>query len=231
MTTSEERARNRAELLDFYEKNSDKPRTYWFLLPRGEQKDWIRKYEASLRASLRVKSEPIDFGPIITVDPPPLNISDCAPTKTNLSDSGEREVKANGFTREPEGSRPDYLPLLLARGIEDVPRELIERIAEHYYQGGLKYSPDNWRKGTDPESLERNRRSAARHFVAWLKGETDEDHLAAVAWNMITYEINKAAEEPPADCCPRCGGAVAQPWGGDVRCLKSKSDCGWRTVS
>lgn len=109
----------------------------------------------------------------------------------NLADSGARQVLENGFTREPELDRPDYLPLLTARGIELVPRELILRIAEHYFQGGLKYAPNNWRLGTDPATLERNRRSAVRHLVQWLRGDDDEDHLAAVTWNMITYEINR----------------------------------------
>ena len=110
-----------------------------------------------------------------------------------LADSGARTVTDNGFTREPELDRPDYLPLLLARGLDLVPAELVVRIAEHYYRGGLKYAPNNWMRGTDADSLERNRRSAARHFVQWLHGEEDEDHLAAVAWNMITYEINRQA--------------------------------------
>lgn len=114
--------------------------------------------------------------------------------KSTLADSGARETKPSGFTREPEGEKPNYVPIFTARGLDIVPHELIERVAEHYYQGGCKYAPNNWRRGTDAESLERNRRSAARHFVAWLNGETDEDHLAAVAWNMITYEINRAAE-------------------------------------
>ena len=109
----------------------------------------------------------------------------------SLADSGARQVTENGFVREPEMGKPDYLSMLVARGLEQVPTELIVRIAEHYYQGGLKYAPRNWMKGTDPASLERNRRSAARHFVAWLRGDEDEDHLAAVTWNMITYELNK----------------------------------------
>lgn len=131
--------------------------------------------------------------------PNPWTTGEVTPAaKTTLPDSGVRETKANGFMREPEGRRPNYVPLLTARGIEIVPEELIIRIAEHYYQGGLKYAPDNWRKGTDRESLERNRRSAARHFAAWLRGETDEDHLAAATWNMITHEINKSAAKEVA---------------------------------
>lgn len=110
-----------------------------------------------------------------------------------LADSGARTVTDSGYMREPEIDRPDFVAIFTARGLEQVPAELIIRIAEHYHRGGLKYAPLNWRRGTDPDSLERNRRSAARHFVQWLHGEEDEDHLAAVTWNMITYEINRQA--------------------------------------
>lgn len=109
---------------------------------------------------------------------------------TRLADSGAREVRPNGFIREPEGPKPDYTRKIGARGLDLVPDEMIERIAEHFFQGGLKYEPDNWRRGTDPDSLERYRRSAARHFVDWINGKTDEDHAAAATWNMFIYEIN-----------------------------------------
>lgn len=114
--------------------------------------------------------------------------------RTKLNDSGAREVKPSGFIREPrDPAKPNYVPILTARGLDIVPVELIQRIAEHYYQGGLKYEPDNWKRGTDPESLERNRVSAAGHFTDWLNGKTDEDHAIAALWNMITYEINRRA--------------------------------------
>ena len=110
-----------------------------------------------------------------------------------LVDSGAREVQPNGFTREPDGDKPDLSWLFTVRGLELVPRELIERIAEHYDNGAAKYSADNWRRGTDPASLARYRRSVARHIFAWFRNETDEDHAAAVAWNLFTCEINTQA--------------------------------------
>jgi hypothetical protein len=109
-----------------------------------------------------------------------------------LQDSGAREVQPNGFTREPDADKPDLTWLFTVRGLDLVPRELIERIAEHYDNGAAKYSAHNWRKGTDPASLARYRRSVARHIFAWFRGETDEDHAAAVAWNLFTCEINAA---------------------------------------
>jgi hypothetical protein len=110
-----------------------------------------------------------------------------------LADSGEREVAPSGFTREPDIGRRDMSWLFEIPGLELVPRELFERMARHYAAGAAKYSADNWRKGTRPQDLERYRRSLVRHLFAWMRHENDEDHAAAVIWNIITYEINHQA--------------------------------------
>ena len=107
-----------------------------------------------------------------------------------LADSGRRHVNEAGFTREPDDDKRDLSWIFDTEGIELIPRELIERIAAHYAAGAQKYAPDNWRLGTDPASLARYRRSMMRHAFAWWKRENDEDHAAAVAWNLFTYEIN-----------------------------------------
>lgn len=112
-----------------------------------------------------------------------------------LADSGAREVAANGFTREPDADKPDLSWLFEIEGLELVPREMIERIAKHFANGSKKYAPDNWRRGTSPEALARYRRSVARHVFAWFRRETDEDHTAAIAWNLFIFEINKAQAE------------------------------------
>lgn len=114
-----------------------------------------------------------------------------------LADSGAREVAPNGFTREPDADKTDMSWLFTIDGLELVPRELFERVAAHYAAGAQKYSADNWRGGTRPEDLARYRRSLTRHLFAWMRHEHDEDHAAAVIWNIITYEINYAvaAEE------------------------------------
>lgn len=109
---------------------------------------------------------------------------------TPLVDSGAREIAENGFMREPDAGKPDLSYLFTLQGLDLVPPELIARIARHYYNGGLKYSPDNWKKGTDERSLARNLRSLARHLFQWFRQEQDEDHLAAIVWNLITFEIN-----------------------------------------
>jgi hypothetical protein len=55
---------------------------------------------------------------------------------------------------------------------------------------------------TGDEELERFRASAVRHFVQWLQGATDEDHAAAVIFNLNGYEYVRGRRddtqaEPP----------------------------------
>lgn len=101
--------------------------------------------------------------------------------KHGLNDSGARQVDDRGFVREPDYDKPDLSWIFTTRGIEMVPRELIERIAAHFANGALKYSADNWRLGTTPAALARYERSLARHIFAWYQGDTSEDHAAAIA--------------------------------------------------
>lgn len=114
---------------------------------------------------------------------------------SGLADSGAREVAENGFTREPDVDRRDLSYLFSVRGLDLVPPEIITRIAGHFANGAEKYEADNWRRGTDPAALARYKRSITRHIFQWFRGEQDEDHAAAVAWNLFVYEINVATAE------------------------------------
>lgn len=49
----------------------------------------------------------------------------------------------------------------------------------------------NWMKANSKDDLERFRESASRHFEQWLNGETDEDHAAAVYFNINGAEHTK----------------------------------------
>jgi NDP-sugar pyrophosphorylase family protein len=50
----------------------------------------------------------------------------------------------------------------------------------------------NWMNASTPEDLERFRESATRHFEQWLDGEEDEDHAAAIFFNVNGAEYTKA---------------------------------------
>lgn len=55
-------------------------------------------------------------------------------------------------------------------------------VSKHFEEGAKKYSERNWEKGI-PE--ERYIDSAVRHYLKWLRGDTDERHDRAFVWNVI----------------------------------------------
>ena len=63
-----------------------------------------------------------------------------------------------------------------------VPTEELRRLQLHYLRGSVKYGVNNWKKGM-PLSVYYD--SLNRHLQAWWDGDDDEDHAAAVLWNMM----------------------------------------------
>lgn len=63
-----------------------------------------------------------------------------------------------------------------------IPTKELLRVAVHYTNGGKKYGFENWKKGMKTSVYYD---SAQRHLLKWWSGETDEDHLAAVVWNVL----------------------------------------------
>jgi hypothetical protein len=74
----------------------------------------------------------------------------------------------------------------------------MEQLARLYEAGCLKYGDRNWEKGIP---LGRYMDSGMRHMVKFMRGETDEDHLLAAAWNLCcaldTRERIKLGILPP----------------------------------
>jgi hypothetical protein len=60
------------------------------------------------------------------------------------------------------------------------------------------YPKRNWLRAKDgtPEekaaTMERARESALRHLIQWYRGDSDEDHAAAVFFNINVHETVKA---------------------------------------
>lgn len=52
----------------------------------------------------------------------------------------------------------------------------------HFEDGAEKYGPYNWQHGIPVESYID---SAVRHYIKWLRGDNDERHDRAFAWNLI----------------------------------------------
>lgn len=106
-----------------------------------------------------------------------------------IKDSGKRAELAGGMVRDTEDGKIMYDLAL------DGP--MFERYAIHMTKGAQKYEERNWMKCKDgtPEqkdqTLKRFKRSALRHFLQWLRGDRDEDHAAAVIFNLNGAEYIK----------------------------------------
>lgn len=107
-----------------------------------------------------------------------------------VKDSGQRTDFATGAMRDlSEGKgRYDLLPFIA-----------VERLAKHYENGARKYKDRNWEQGIPLRSY---LDSALRHLSKWAQGSDDEDHLAAVLWNVagLIWTIDKIEKgERPID--------------------------------
>jgi hypothetical protein len=68
---------------------------------------------------------------------------------------------------------------------------MLRRWASHLTKGAENHDARNWMKANGPEELERFKESASRHFEQWLNGEEDEDHAAALLFNINGAEYVK----------------------------------------
>jgi hypothetical protein len=100
-----------------------------------------------------------------------------------VKDSGSREHFYGGMQRDTAAEKIDYTLAL------DGP--MFERLAIHLTKGAKKYAKRNWMLASGTAELERFRESAVRHFVQWLNDEVDEDHAAAVLFNINGAEYVK----------------------------------------
>lgn len=110
-------------------------------------------------------------------------------TKYETKDSGKRKEFSTGMQRDTSESKPRFdliMPL-------DVPynEQLFTRLAELMGRGAIKYNDRNWEKASTQEELDRFKESAFRHFIQWFSGEVDEDHAAAVLFNIQGAEFVK----------------------------------------
>lgn len=94
--------------------------------------------------------------------------------KYELPDSGSRQIFASGSVRDTQENKGRY---------DLLPFCALERIAIHTELGANKYGDRNWEKG---QPISRYLNSAIRHIFKYCMGRTDEDHLAAACWNLMS---------------------------------------------
>lgn len=101
-----------------------------------------------------------------------------------VKDSGQRETFSGGMQRDVTTGKIDASLCL------DGP--MFDRWAVHLTKGAVKYDKRNWMKAAGEEEFNRFRESALRHFLQWFRGEVDEDHAAAVYFNINGAEYVKS---------------------------------------
>lgn len=109
--------------------------------------------------------------------------------KYKTKDSGARQDYSSGMRRDLQDGKADFY-LLLPKGIP-YNEQLLTRWAELMERGREKYGSRNWELACSEEELDRFKSSAMRHFMQWVTGETDEDHAAAVMFNLMAAEYVK----------------------------------------
>jgi hypothetical protein len=97
-------------------------------------------------------------------------------------DSGQRQEFSTGMQRDVQEGKPRY-------DLVDWP--MIRRWAELMERGAKKYGEHNWKKAATEEECSRFKASALRHLIQWFNGESDEDHAAAVYFNISGAEMVK----------------------------------------
>lgn len=124
-----------------------------------------------------------------------------------IKDSGTRAEFQGGMVRDTsEGKiRPDL--------VRDGP--MLNRWIIHLTNGAIKYDARNWMKGVlDPATLERAFESADRHYHQWREGYTDEDHAAAVFFNINQVEYYKQVHQQE-EVAEDASQAEGSEWPGD----------------
>ena len=105
-----------------------------------------------------------------------------------VKDSGARHTFASGMVRDTQENKIDWWRTRIG--------PMLKRWAAHVTKACVKY-PDvspgvpNWTLANGPEELQRFKASADRHFAQWMAGDVDEDHAAAVIFNVNGAEFVK----------------------------------------
>ena len=111
-----------------------------------------------------------------------------------VKDTGVRQEFASGMVRDVTTGKVQHWRALTG--------PMFDRWSEHLTKGAAKY-PDvcpgvpNWTLAKGAPEEFRFKESALRHFVQWYRGETDEDHAAAVFFNINGYEYVRSLADVP----------------------------------
>jgi hypothetical protein len=95
------------------------------------------------------------------------------PEEFETKDSGIREGFDSGAIRDTQDGKPRY---------DLIPPTALRRLAMLYGRGAEKYDEHNWTKGIP---VSRCMASLMRHVYQFAMGNRDEDHGAAIIFNVM----------------------------------------------
>ena len=83
-----------------------------------------------------------------------------------------------------DGDTMNLLQVLshFSRKAYDSYETMLLEVSKHFEEGALKYGDNNWQKGIPVDCY---MDSAIRHYLKYLRGDQDEDHAKAFAWNVM----------------------------------------------
>jgi hypothetical protein len=90
-----------------------------------------------------------------------------------MHDSGKRREFDTGAVRDVAEGKGDPVSF---------PPQALLRLSKHYEKGAKKYNRWNYLKGMPTTEFIN---SALRHLLQYMGGADDEDHLSAVAFNIL----------------------------------------------
>ena len=101
-------------------------------------------------------------------------------------DSGKRQNYSSGMRRDSEGGKRRF-DLIIPEN-QEYKNTMFSRWAGLMERGMQKYGERNWELANSLKEYKRFRVSAFRHFMQWYFNEDDEDHAAAVFFNIMAKE-------------------------------------------
>ena len=101
-------------------------------------------------------------------------------------DSGKREEYKSGMRRDLQSGKARFD--LIVPNNQKYNETMLYRWAMLMERGMSKYGYRNWENANSDDELIRFKQSALRHFMQWLSNEDDEDHAAAIFFNVNCFE-------------------------------------------
>lgn len=157
---------------------------HWAVDRDGQRVRW-HEGEAmypAIDGNFRPFVEPLEVGKKVVT-------SEIKDSRFETKDSGVRAEYDSGMVRDTQEGKARF-ELMFPLGVP-YKDQFLTRFAELLARGAEKYEPRNWEKATGEEEMERFKSSAIRHLMQWAAGEDDEDHAAAVVFNLLGYETTK----------------------------------------